>query len=68
MPDWVQRLAFFLPFQWCFYFPIQALVGDLPARQLLAGLGMQIAWILIGTLLVRVMWRHGIRRFSAVGN
>jgi ABC-2 type transport system permease protein len=68
MPEWIQRVAFFLPFQWCFFFPIDALVGDLPTSQLLTGLGMQLAWIVIGILLVRVMWRNGIRRFSAVGN
>lgn len=68
MPDWVQRLAFFLPFQWTFFFPIEALVGDLPLSELLSGIGMQVAWILIGILLVRIMWRYGIRRFSAVGN
>lgn len=68
MPDWVQRLAFFLPFQWTFFFPIETLVGDMPLSGLLTGLGMQVAWILIGILLVRIMWRYGIRRFSAVGN
>ena len=39
MPDWVQTLAWFLPFRWTFYFPIQALVGDLSNAELLAGLG-----------------------------
>jgi len=68
MPDWVQQVAYFLPFQWCFYFPIEALVGNLPPRQLLSGLAMQLAWILIGVFFVRIVWRHGIRRFSAVGN
>ena len=29
MPDWVADLAWFLPFRWTFYFPIEALVGDL---------------------------------------
>ena len=42
MPLWVQRVAFFLPFQWTFYFPIEALVGDLPPQQLFIGLGMQL--------------------------
>ena len=28
MPDWVQEVARFLPFQWAFYFPIETLVGD----------------------------------------
>ena len=68
MPEWVQRLAFFLPFQWCFYFPIEALVGSMPPQQLFAGLGMQLLWILIGLAGVNVMWHFGIKRFSAVGN
>ena len=29
MPDWVEDLAAFLPFKWSFYFPIEALVGDM---------------------------------------
>ena len=29
MPDWAEDLANVLPFKWSFYFPIQALVGDL---------------------------------------
>ena len=29
MPDWVQTLAWLLPFRWTFYFPIETLVGDL---------------------------------------
>ena len=68
MPEWVQRLAFFLPFQWCFFFPIEALVGSMPPQQLFAGLGMQLLWILIGLAGVNVMWHFGIKRFSAVGN
>lgn len=68
MPDWVQRVAFFLPFQWCFYFPIEALVGQQPPQQLFIGLGMQLLWILIGLAGVNVMWHFGIKRYSAVGN
>jgi ABC-2 type transport system permease protein len=68
MPLWVQRVAFFLPFQWTFYFPIQALVGDLPSQQLFIGLGMQLLWILIGLAAVNIMWHFGIKRYSAVGN
>ena len=35
MPDWVQTLAWFLPFQWTFYFPIETLVGDYSNAELL---------------------------------
>ncbi len=49
MPDWVQTLAMFLPFQWAFYFPIECLAGDLSSVELLRGLGAQVFWILSGS-------------------
>jgi ABC-2 type transport system permease protein len=67
MPDWVETLAAFLPFQWAFFFPIDALVGDRSTAWLLGGLGMQLLWILIGLALFRLAWRAAIKRFSAVG-
>jgi ABC-2 type transport system permease protein len=66
MPDWVRTIAGVLPFQWTFGFPIEALVGNLPTEQLLGGLAMQALWIVIGSILVRVVWRFAIRRYSAV--
>jgi ABC-2 type transport system permease protein len=68
MPDWVQRLADFLPFQWTFGYPIEALVAGLSTRELFGGLGMQLLWIAIGIVCVRIVFTKGIRRFSAVGN
>lgn len=67
LPDWAQQVASFLPFQWCFGFPIEALVGQLSPQQLLGGLAMQLLWIIIGIVGVQVVWRVGVRRFSAVG-
>jgi ABC-2 type transport system permease protein len=66
MPVWVQNLANFLPFQWTFGFPIEALVGHLTNDQLLGGLLAQLFWIVVGSVLVRVVWRFAIRRYSAV--
>ncbi len=68
LPEWAQRLASFLPFQWTFGYPIEALIGELSTRALLGGLLMQGLWIVIGTVLVRVVWHFGIQRYSAVGN
>jgi ABC-2 type transport system permease protein len=68
MPDWVQHLAFYLPFQWTFFFPINVLVGKPTTAELLTGLGVQLFWILSGLLVIKVVWHFGIRRFSSVGN
>jgi ABC-2 type transport system permease protein len=68
MPDWLQRVASYLPFQWTFFFPINALVGQSTPSELLTGLGMQLVWILTGLVIVNIVWHFGVRRFSSVGN
>jgi ABC-2 type transport system permease protein len=68
MPEWAQTLAAWLPFKWTFYFPIEALVGDLSTAQLLGGLGMQALWIAIGAGLVWVCFRRSVKHYTAVGN
>jgi viologen exporter family transport system permease protein len=67
MPEWVQQIAAFLPFQWTFGFPIEALIGQLPPEQLAFGLFIQLVWIAISATAVAFAWRRAVRRFSAVG-
>jgi ABC-2 type transport system permease protein len=67
-PEWVQTVAWFLPFRWTFYFPIQTLVGDLTNAELLGGLAMQVFWTVVGIGVFSLVWRYAIRRYTAVGN
>jgi ABC-2 type transport system permease protein len=67
MPGWAEALAAALPFQWTFYFPIQALVGDLSAGELVGGLGFQVLWIAVLTGVFAVVFRAAVKRYSAVG-
>ena len=67
-PEWVQTVAWFLPFRWTFYFPIQTLVGDLSNAELLGGLAMQVFWTVVGVGVFSLVWRHAIKRYTAVGN
>lgn len=67
MPEWAQRLSWFFPFRWTFAFPITALTGPITQDQLWQGLAMQLLWIGIGTLLVAIVWRRAVARFSSVG-
>ncbi len=68
MPEWVQQVANFLPFQWTFGYPIETLVGQLSSRELFAGLGMQLLWITLELMAIKLIWPRAIKRFSAVGN
>ena len=67
MPHWVQSLSWALPFRWTFGFPITALVGPVSNRDLGIGLAMQAMWIAVWAVVVTVVWRRGVRRFTAVG-
>jgi len=66
MPEWAQRLADVLPFKWTFGYPIEALIGHLSEAELFGGLAMQLLWIVIGVIGVRIVWRFAIMRYSAV--
>lgn len=68
MPGWVVTAGAFTPFPSTFSFPIEVLAGDLTTEELLSGLAVQALWIGIGTAAVAVVWKAGIRRYSAVGN
>jgi len=68
LPSWVQHIAFYLPFQWTFFFPINSLVGSPAPHDVLIGLGMQMLWILVGVAIFKIVWHFGIHRFSSVGN
>jgi ABC-2 type transport system permease protein len=67
LPGWAQTLSNVLPFEWTFGYPINALVGHLSTTTLLTGLAMQALWIAVGTGLVAILWRFGVRKYSAVG-
>jgi ABC-2 type transport system permease protein len=66
MPDWVQSIAGVLPFYSTFGFPIEALVGNLSTERLLGGLAVQAFWIIVGAVVLRLVWRFAIKRYSAV--
>jgi len=68
MPHWAEAIAAWLPFKWTFYFPIEALVGDMSTAALFRGVGMQVLWTAIMGCVVAAMWRFALRRYTAVGN
>jgi ABC-2 type transport system permease protein len=56
-----------LPFQYLAYFPAAIFLGKIPPDQLLPMLGVQLLWVLFFALVSRILWRLGLRRYSAFG-
>ena len=66
-PAPVQLVAAILPFRWMIGFPVELLLGRLSPVQALTGIGAQVVWLAIGFALFRIVWRAGVRVYSAVG-
>ena len=67
LPHPLRAIAFVLPFRWTIGFPTELLIGRLTPAQALTGVGMQLAWLAVGLLLMRVVWRAGLKAYTAVG-
>lgn len=67
LPSWVRMAAEVLPFRWMVGFPVELVLGRLTPAQALAGFGAQAAWIALSLGLIRIVWRAGVRAYSAVG-
>ena len=66
-PHPIQVIAAILPFRWMIGFPVELLLGRLTPLQALTGLGAQAMWLVISLILIRIVWRAGIKVYSAVG-
>ena len=67
LPHTLQIVAAFLPFRYMLGFPVEVLLGRLPPGQIWEGfLGLGV-WILITILLHQIIWKRGLRHYTAVG-
>ena len=67
MPPIFQQLARVLPFQLTRYFPTQLVLNRLTSEQIIQNYALAAGWLIALAALFFVVWRAGIKRFSAVG-
>jgi ABC-2 type transport system permease protein len=67
MPPVIQAIAQALPFQIMRYFPVQVILNQMPAQVILRNYGLAVVWLVALWVLFLVVWRAGVKRFSAVG-
>jgi ABC-2 type transport system permease protein len=67
LPQPLRIAASILPFRWTVSFPLELLLGRVPWSEALRGIGIQTAWLAAFVLLLRFVWRAGVRRYAAVG-
>ena len=67
MPPLIQEIAWYLPFQLLIYFPVQLILGNLTDAQILQGFVSGLIWLTVSIVIFNVIWRNGVKRYSAVG-
>lgn len=67
LPDWVQTLQAYTPFYWILGFPVDLLTGKTHVPSLAYGFTVQLAWAVGLTALYLVLWKRGLKTYSAVG-
>jgi len=67
MPPFVQTLAGYLPFQLSLYFPIELIRGALTAQEIVQGYILSAVWLTVAYIGFRLIWRAGLKQYSAVG-
>lgn len=67
LPGWTVWLAKATPFYYTTGVPTEILVGRLTGEDALWAMSGQVVWIVIGLVAFKILFRLGMRRYSAVG-
>lgn len=60
-------ILYFSPFRFWVSFPIEIMVGKITPSEIWQGFILQIGWILIAFVAIKLVWFFGIREYQAVG-
>ncbi len=67
LPPMYGTVSFFLPFAYSFFLPTQLYLGKVTWQKGIQGLGIQLIWIMLLYIIIRLVWRRGIRRYEGIG-
>ncbi len=67
LPGLLHSAAVALPFRYMVGFPVEILTGQVDPVGLALGFAVQLGWLALALGLSALMWRQGVRRYSAVG-
>ncbi len=67
LPGPAQSVAAVLPFRWMVAFPTELLLGRVSPAETAVGFGAQLGWLAVSAVLAVIVWRSGLKRYSAVG-
>jgi ABC-2 type transport system permease protein len=67
MPDWSRAVMDLQPFRFMVSFPLEIVIGELTASELTIGIALQAGYVGLALVMATLVWRVGVRSYSAVG-
>ncbi|MCH8274974.1 MAG: ABC-2 family transporter protein [Armatimonadetes bacterium] len=67
LPDWAATLAKAMPFYYTSGLPVEIVIGRIPPEAAHPLILVQLVWIGVHLMLAKVLWRWGLRHYTAVG-
>jgi ABC-2 type transport system permease protein len=67
MPGILQTISYILPFGYWIGIPTDILRGGVSVEQSLVWMAGQVAWLIASYVLLQIVWRAGVRQYSAAG-
>ena len=55
-PDWLAKMAIYLPFQGIYYIPNAIFIGEIAGKDILLSLGLQLFWVVVCYCILRLIW------------
>lgn len=68
LPEPLATIAEWSPFRFMLAFPVELMTQPMSGERLALLMGVQYGWMIAIFTLTMALWRHGIRRFEAVGS
>lgn len=67
MPDWLQRIAYALPFRWTADFPFRVYSGQIPIQEATVGIVIQLVWLAVLVVAGKLLIRRALRQVVVQG-
>ena len=67
LPEWARNLSQFFPFYFTTGAPTEILIGRVSGDSVYRVLGTQLVWIVFSFLMAKILWRKGLKHYTAVG-
>jgi ABC-2 type transport system permease protein len=68
LPEPLQQVATILPFRWLIAFPVELTLGRLRPGDAVIGFVAQGIWLIVALVMLSIVWRAGVKKYSAVGS